>query len=77
MRSFLLSDIEVHLCIAVQVDNLFAQCHLVRLVGIIRLPAPVQHPFVAISFDTQLDIGGITGGDLWLSHGVGGSNLAH
>ena len=35
----------------------------------------IQNPFVTVTADIELDVGCITGGNLWLSHGVGGANF--
>ena len=36
----------------------------------------IQNPFVTVTADIELDIGRITGGNLWLGHGVGGADLS-
>ena len=35
----------------------------------------IQNPLVTVAADIELDVGCITGGNLWLSHGVGGTNF--
>ena len=35
----------------------------------------IQNPFVTVTADIELDVGCITGGNLWLSHGIRGTNL--